>query len=268
VPELVVDHLEAVEVEHEQRARLPAAGTLDDANQVVFEDAAVRQVGQRVVRRQVLHLCRLLLLLGDVRAEHDDAGDFFAGVERGGADGDVDRRAVLADAADLDVRQPLPPQHALPLEAAFFLLVRRDGRVVLPVRLDFRPAEDFLGRAVPGLHVPVGRQREDRDRRAVDEAAQVFVRVPELSLGVERALRVVDAADGPVNDEVEGRAAGDDEDRVLDQPRLDRVLGRLRAEAERGPDDPDGGDRRVEPRDQQRQPPQRIQSARRGGGRE
>ena len=54
VAERVVDVLEAVEVDEQQRERLPAAARSDDALlEAVVEQHAVGQIGERIARREV-----------------------------------------------------------------------------------------------------------------------------------------------------------------------------------------------------------------------
>ena len=76
VAERVVDVLEAVEVEHQDRAAMAVAlGRSQRAVELLLEAAAVEQPGQRVVVGEVLQLALEALALGDV----DDLADAVGG---------------------------------------------------------------------------------------------------------------------------------------------------------------------------------------------
>jgi hypothetical protein len=74
VPERVVDHLEAVEVEEEQRERPsgPPPGALDGELEVIHEEGAVGQPRQRVVQRAVDELLLGPLAVRDVLNLEDE----------------------------------------------------------------------------------------------------------------------------------------------------------------------------------------------------
>ena len=75
VPERVVDELEAVEVEEEDRGRggrVGALGAPDRLVEPVQEQHAVREAGERVVQRVVLEALLGPLAVGDVGLAADD----------------------------------------------------------------------------------------------------------------------------------------------------------------------------------------------------
>ncbi len=89
--ERVVDALEAVEVEAEHGEALAAPQALQRLLQLLAEQGAVGEVGERVVARKVGDLLLLAAALGDVLVERHPASAF----ERLGGDGDDAVVAVL-----------------------------------------------------------------------------------------------------------------------------------------------------------------------------
>ena len=105
MPERVVDHLELVEVDVEQRDRAAAPrGLLDGALEVLLEHRAIGQPGQRVVVGEVGDPLLRGLALGDVadRAEQHPAA---VGVDARERDGDRELRAVLAHSHEVRATQ-------------------------------------------------------------------------------------------------------------------------------------------------------------------
>ena len=160
----VVDVLEAVEVEQEQRAAAAVAGGVaDELGQLLVEAAAVEQVGQRVVVGQVLELGLEALALRDVA---DDRGQHGALVGLQRADGDVDRElgAVLALAPQLEAHAErdlrvarLALQHGG--EAGADQRARALGEQLLDRTADdllALVAEQLVGAGVGGAMVPSG----------------------------------------------------------------------------------------------------------------
>ncbi len=88
VSERIVDALEFVDVDIEQRERLALARLLELALDLLAEQHAVRQVGQRVVMRKVRDLFVATPALGDVLDDVDDVAR-LAGVV---ANADAPRR--------------------------------------------------------------------------------------------------------------------------------------------------------------------------------
>ena len=103
VAEAVVDRLEAVEVEHEQRALGAVAAAAGDVlGQGAVDAAAVEQAGERVVVGQVAQLVLQAAALGDVLDLHEHVGRRAVVVAHdGGLQRDPDRVAVGVDDAQL-----------------------------------------------------------------------------------------------------------------------------------------------------------------------
>ncbi len=64
--ELVVDPLEPIEVDEEQRARGIIVAFGQPLRRVTLEAATIEHAGQRIGRRDRLHLALFLLAVGDV----------------------------------------------------------------------------------------------------------------------------------------------------------------------------------------------------------
>ncbi len=164
VAEGVVDLLEAVEVEVDQRELAPgAARARDRLLQGVLELEPVRDLGQRVVAREVTDAPLGALALGDVAGDEDAA---------------LEARVLGAhDRARQRNRDRLPGMRA---DGELEHLVRRlldvEGRAVLvgddigqfaPEQLHLRPAEHLRGGEVHPLDEPVRRGHEHRVVHAV-----------------------------------------------------------------------------------------------------
>ena len=111
--ERVVDLLEAVEVEEEDRGQATfAAGMGQGLAEPVEQQGAVRQPGQRVVQGQPPDARLGRLALGQV-LEHRDLGDDLArrGAHRRGVDGGDAARPVAAFERDLPARSHLAARH-------------------------------------------------------------------------------------------------------------------------------------------------------------
>jgi len=145
VPERVVDHLEAVEVD-EQHADVPVVAARVDQCllQAQFQRQAVRQFGQRVVVRQEVDAFLGTLALGDV-GEHRDVMGHAAGREF--HDG-VDRHPLRVDVAALAAVENLAGPVAVAPQGVPHLPV--EGLVVLARGEDLRVLADHLVRRVAG----------------------------------------------------------------------------------------------------------------------
>ena len=111
--ERVVDLLEAVEIEEEDRGHATfAAGMGQGLAEPVEQQGAVRQAGQRVVQGQPPDARLGRLALGQV-LEHRDLGDDLArrGAHRRGVDGGDAARPVAAFERDLPARSHLAARH-------------------------------------------------------------------------------------------------------------------------------------------------------------
>ena len=78
--ERVVDALEFVDVDIEQRELLAASGLLQLALDLLAEQHPVRQVGQRVVMREMRDLLVGAPALGDVVDDVDDVAGLAGGI--------------------------------------------------------------------------------------------------------------------------------------------------------------------------------------------
>ena len=172
VPERVVDLLEAVEVEHDERRPLvvaPAAREL--GGEVLLEAAPVPEPGQRVALGEVGQVQLHLALLGHVGARADHrVGLLLAGSHEGArADGQPAPRAVgPLEAGDLGQRTGLAQaadQRALPALQGVAALVQQ------------RPAL---------------RQVDQRRRVGVEELARGLVEQLEPAVGVEEDDRLLE----------------------------------------------------------------------------
>ena len=178
VPEAVVDGLEVVEVEQQDRDRLGArvATPGERRRDAVGEERAVGEIGERVVER----------LMGDRlerlpvgRVAHEGVHALrpvTQGHPHAQLDGELD--AVPPDRVDLerpvDDRAPAGPDE--PCERAAMRLAgrlgddRRDERQ--PDRLLARPAERLLGLAVPLDDPSVGAHADERVARSLDHRTE------------------------------------------------------------------------------------------------
>ena len=147
VPERVVDELEVVEVDQDQRHRAVAPPRARHGGaQARLELGAVRQAGQRVEERQLAQLGLGAHAVGDVLAgEHGDHAALRVG-QRGGLPGDPPPLAAAGDHLALVVRDGLALGHQRleRLARRLAVLGRHDG--VDPVR---RPRARRPGRRAP-----------------------------------------------------------------------------------------------------------------------
>ena len=157
--ERVVDLLEAVEVEEEDRGQATfAAGMGQGLAKPVEQQGAVRQPGQRVVQGQPPDARLGRLALGQV-LEHRDLGDDLArrGAHRRGVDGGDAARPVAAFERDFPARSHLAARHRtgerpVEREAAVAPI---GGRAAPPTaRPDLEPRSDGRCRTGPGPRGP------------------------------------------------------------------------------------------------------------------
>ena len=122
VPERVVDDLEVVQVEEDERPGRPAAGSRDDALEALLDRAAVPQVRERVVQGEVADPLLGLPPLGDVLLHRDEVADRAVGPgDRRDrllldVDGPVLAAVVELAAPDVPAQDRLP--HLLVVEVA------------------------------------------------------------------------------------------------------------------------------------------------------
>ena len=234
----VVDRLEAVEVEDQQRAGGAVAAALGDLGlHRGRESAAVQQAGERVVVDEVAHAALGEALLGHVHGVDEHRGVTLAGA--------VDQRHVHRDAQ----AAPVGGQQ---------VRVAAEGRLVAP---DERRDERAAGGRLVGRHDPGGGQpghllagaAEHRRERVVDAHVaavavqqrhadrRVVERVGEALLALRRlALRAAGLAGEPgERDGHEGaeQAADDEGDHA---PAQMRRRGRRGAQVPLLPGDGDG----------------------------
>jgi hypothetical protein len=235
VAERVVDRLEVVQVEVEQRdRRAGAAGAGDRVLEALFEQRTVGEPGQAVVVGEV----RQLLL---------------AAVARGHVGGDADHRrpAIVAVAHRRvgDVEDQLADLHQPRDVLAGECPAGRIGDLRHPgVDLEHRAAHDLAGHEAEQLERaalreredPVDVEREQHHRRGLDDRRHLRLRDPEAGLGAaqlghvdEHALRVPRPAVGAAPDRllvehVHDRAVlGDDAVLEVDRDLLARAAGHL-----------------------------------------
>ncbi len=152
VPERVVERLEIVEIDEQQRAlALAAHARRDGYPQTIVQQAAVRQAGQRVIEREMpdLFLCRLVRAhVGERR--HVVGHHAVAIPDRGNRQPLREDLAILAAIPDL----------ALPDAVAFDALAHRcvEARVVPSRTEQFRRLTDAL---VGGVACDVGERLVD-----------------------------------------------------------------------------------------------------------
>src|SRR5690606_331598 len=152
VAEAVVDHLEAVQVQHHHCVAAPFPGAAGDGvGQSVVEQYAVRQAGQGVVKCVVLQLALDLLALGDVAGDADVAGETAFLVQHRG-EAEYGRKGAAVAAHELDFA--FPGVVALQRLANFLqpgpIRFRHDqlGKEPSPGQLS-RPEAELGGAAVP-----------------------------------------------------------------------------------------------------------------------
>ena len=176
----VIDVLEAVEIEQRDGGR--ATGFQSD--QLVVERHAIGQAGQLIEVREVAELLLGLLAVGDVVIGPGNAPDGAVGiVHRRRRHPDVDQRAVLVTALDLQVADRFAADCAVEKACRNFLVVRRNELGPLPQHLLGGIAENPFRGVAPQDQSPVGVRADDGNRRSVDDRGERFLR---LSLHVLR----------------------------------------------------------------------------------
>ncbi len=186
VAERVVDELEAVEVEEEDRAGLVVAGREPDrALQLLGEASTVEQAGQGVVVGEVLELALRALAVGDVHDVGDRLGLLAVSFgEHRTADEHPDGVSVAVDQAllELDVVAVTDRQ-----------LAELDGRLDLVLGMcqggqrgadelvegpPEDPGEGGVDLEQTGVAAGFEREQADPDRRAVERRVEAFLGGP------------------------------------------------------------------------------------------
>ena len=180
--EVVVDQLEPVEVEEQDRGELsPARGALERLLEPVHEQHPVRQPGQLVVERP-LHQLRLEgLVPADVAGVQDDPAHPGLVEQVGPLHLEPSPRAVAVLPAQLDRPRPAPLLEQLGVEGLRALRVplvdeRPPAGPDQPVRLVAEHALDG------GAHVPdraVGLEHQDHVGSVLHEGAEALLARPE-----------------------------------------------------------------------------------------
>ena len=215
VPQGVVDRLEVVEVEEQDRDR---EGGAQLARQRVFdavaEQRAVGQLGQRIVEGPVAQLLLERAALADI-AERDDDGLHLGRVEQVGAQG------LHEELGAVPPFQPPVGPGALPRTLHGLREQRRHLAEVVWVHEGGQPAADQLvgvaaerpaRRGVRREDLPARVQREDRLRSVVDEGTDPCVRhALELALAGRHAVAAAEDLEAP--EEQEGQPEADAERR-------------------------------------------------------
>ena len=216
VPERVVDGLEVVEVEHEQRAAgAVAAHERDVAVELALEGAAVEQAGEVVVVGEVAQLGLMAAVVGDVLELDEDVQRPPARVVHDRRrDGDphevpvgVDQ-ALLAAVGDRVVVVAPGDRGARLVE----LVGMDDVGEAAPLELLARQPDEPAQGVVDPLPDPVERAHRHADRRVVEGGAEERLGLGEAALGRH--------AGGDVAQRGAGRAAvGQEAVRRLDPDR-------------------------------------------------
>ena len=149
VTETVVDRLEAVEIEEDQRRPALAPRLLEGDLQPVLEQRPVGQVGQYVVVGLEVRGLAVLLVFGDVPGHGERAGERSASGSQAG-DGQVGPHGGrLLRSRTRDLRVPPEPEFRPPhVPGALAVLVEqvaRDLEVLGVDELGIRPAEQSIG---------------------------------------------------------------------------------------------------------------------------
>ena len=277
VAEGVVDELEVVEVDEQQRDRAARArAAVHAAAQLRLQLGAVGQPGQRVEVGEAGDLLLRAQALGDVLARREDADDLARRVaQQRVAPGD---RVALAAAGEhvalvVGERLALAAEHALEVVAARRAVVLGDDGVV-PVLADQLPvlvAEQLAAVAVEQLDGLVGAQDEQDRARHVEVVLRAVLGelalgdVDHHALGVRRAAVVV-AHDRVALPHPLDRAVGGDQ--AVLAVELDLVLERAHLlHRARARDRPDADDRPTAPAPRPSARPGSRAAARSGGRR-
>ena len=176
VAERVVDELEVVEVEVEERDRLAGAARADEVQaQLLLELRAVRQAGERVVVGEVGDLRLGAAALGDVLAGAQDGDDLALVVaQRAVAPRDLAVVAVLGPDERLErvARRLDAGDQAREGAARVEAVGGRDDRVepVAPAQLVLGEAEQLAALAVDELDVAARVEDDDEGRGDLEVA--------------------------------------------------------------------------------------------------
>ncbi len=185
-PERVVDELEAVEVEVEdgEHPALVALRARDGELEVIHEERAVRQPGERVVEGVVVELLLGDAAVGDVLNLEDEVDALAVRVARE-RDAPVhpDLVPVLVDVALLHLRGggAALEQLADVGERGAQIVRVRDGQEVGRQQLRLRVAENLAQAAVDLKPAPLGRDERHADGRVVEGAAEALRRVARVA---------------------------------------------------------------------------------------
>jgi hypothetical protein len=182
--ERVVDLLEAVEIEQQQRQRIARARRgAQRLRQAVVEQHAVGQAGQRIVHRLMAQPA--LLQLGERDVAHDSDQQPLV-LDHGRAQRQLDRkgRAVPAPCLALEPVAAARPR----LERAVARELGEQLQHVVADQLVGMAAEHQGGGIVGGLDAAVGTHREDAVEALLDDVAHQRVELPQLTAVGEREL--------------------------------------------------------------------------------
>jgi len=222
VPQRVVDQLEVVEVEVEQRELAAlAAGLGEVAAELLLEHRSVGQAGQRVVVSQEGDLSLGLAPLGHVlpRAQYRNDPAF-----RVGQDSVAPRDYPVVPGAGLNHRlQALcrrldAGDKAEKRQARLQARGLRDDRAepVLPDQLGGLEAQQVTALLVDQLHATALVQHDDQRAGHLQVALSAVALLAQLMLGLHRARDVVESAHAPaVGPESSGDRAGEHGDPAL-----------------------------------------------------
>ena len=193
VAERVVDLLEAIEVEQQQRQRFAVAGRrAQRLGQAVVEQHAIGQAGQGIVHRLVAQPVLLSLGGGDVAHDRDQEPLVL---DHGRAQRDLDREG----GAVLTARQALEAiavAGARGLEPPVLGQVGEQLQDVAPDQVRRPTAEHAQRRFVGGVDPTVGAHREDAIEALLHDVAHQGVELLELLAVDERELGLA-AVDDP-----------------------------------------------------------------------
>ena len=208
VAEAVVDRLEAVEVEHEQRALGAVAPAARDVlGQRAIDAAAVEQPGERVVIGQVAQLVLEAAALGDVLDLHEHVDRRALVVAHdGGAQRDPHGVAVGVDDAQLGGHAVVGQQRGEGLGGELLVVGVQQLLVAQRGELLGRAAGDGGQRGVDALDAAVDADQRHADGGAVEGDLEAALGLAAGALGQALLGDVARDEDDPLDRAVAARA--------------------------------------------------------------
>jgi hypothetical protein len=169
MPELVIDPLEQVHVNDQQRASVSASShALNDACQCLLEHSTVAQISQSIVRSDMMQPTGDPDAVGDIDRGPDNGCHLLA-KDAGAGQADLDSRPVSPPDGDLLALDRYAGKNLITNRLCELAVKVREYRARLPDHLVCGPPEDPLRGPIPHKRLTIIKPLKNRDRGRVNQ---------------------------------------------------------------------------------------------------